>query len=253
MYALMIGAGRSTVNWRCHIRAVPGEHDVTLFSLVHGAWHGAWCFDLLATELRRLGHDVVAVDLPLEDAAAGAVRYAEVVAQSLGGCGRPAVMLGHSMAGLVLPLLPPLVPVQRLVLLCALLPRPGHPFADPAAGRISREDDGLIIDPAGRSRWSPERAVDALYGDVARDVARAAARRLRPQASLPFTEPTPLVRWPAVPTTAIYCAEDKIVPAALFAEQARAVADLEPLLLPGGHFPFLSSPRALAAHLDGLA
>jgi pimeloyl-ACP methyl ester carboxylesterase len=35
-----------------------------LFVLVHGAWHGAWCYTRLQTELALLGHRSIAVDLP---------------------------------------------------------------------------------------------------------------------------------------------------------------------------------------------
>src|SRR5438132_1148919 len=40
--------------------------------LVHGAWHGAWCFDRVLPRLRDAGVDAVAIDLPGhgEDAAA---------------------------------------------------------------------------------------------------------------------------------------------------------------------------------------
>src|SRR6516165_3586769 len=34
------------------------------FVLVHGGFHGAWCWDRVIPELRRLGHDALAVDLP---------------------------------------------------------------------------------------------------------------------------------------------------------------------------------------------
>jgi hypothetical protein len=32
------------------------------FALVHGAWHGAWCWERLAPFLQEAGHDVVAMD-----------------------------------------------------------------------------------------------------------------------------------------------------------------------------------------------
>ena len=34
------------------------------FVLVHGGFHGAWCWSRTAAELRRRGHDAVAVDVP---------------------------------------------------------------------------------------------------------------------------------------------------------------------------------------------
>jgi pimeloyl-ACP methyl ester carboxylesterase len=34
------------------------------FILIHGSWHGGWCFDHVADALRAAGHDVIAPDLP---------------------------------------------------------------------------------------------------------------------------------------------------------------------------------------------
>ena len=53
------------------------------FGLVHGAWHGAWCWERLVPELELLGHRTVAVDLPAEDPHAGLTRYAELTAAAL--------------------------------------------------------------------------------------------------------------------------------------------------------------------------
>ena len=46
------------------------------FALVHGAWHGSWCWDLLVEELTRRGHRCVAPDLPFDDpTATGLLRH----------------------------------------------------------------------------------------------------------------------------------------------------------------------------------
>jgi hypothetical protein len=76
---------------------------MSLFCLVHGAFLGAWCWDLLIPELEARGHEAVAMDLPLEDPDAGAVRYAEEVLQALQGAGDDVVLVGHSMSGLFIP------------------------------------------------------------------------------------------------------------------------------------------------------
>ncbi len=47
------------------------------FVLVHGSYHGAWCWDLLTPELERLGHRVISMDLPISDPGLGAAEYAE--------------------------------------------------------------------------------------------------------------------------------------------------------------------------------
>ena len=37
---------------------------MTKILLIHGSWHGAWCWHKVATRLRALGHEVCAPDLP---------------------------------------------------------------------------------------------------------------------------------------------------------------------------------------------
>ena len=49
---------------------------MTTFGLVHGAWHGGWCWQYLIPELEVRGHRAVAIDLPTDDPQAGAERYA---------------------------------------------------------------------------------------------------------------------------------------------------------------------------------
>jgi hypothetical protein len=38
---------------------------MTTFVLVHGAWHGGWCWRFVAPALRRAGHDVYTPSLKL--------------------------------------------------------------------------------------------------------------------------------------------------------------------------------------------
>ena len=61
------------------------------FVLVHGAWHGAWCFEAVGRELSALGHEVVAPNLPCDDISQTQYDYARLV-----GPQRDAVVVGHS-------------------------------------------------------------------------------------------------------------------------------------------------------------
>ena len=224
---------------------------MTTFTLVHGAWHGASCFDAFAAELERRGHRTVAVDLPCEDVAADTSAYARAVVEALPDTADDAVLVGHSLAGLTIPVVAALRPVRRLVFLCGLLPHPGLSFADrPREGPdvfVPNHDGGVARDELGRSYWTdPETARRVLYGDYSREVGLAAAERLRPQAQAPSTEPCPLERWPDVESAYVLCTEDRIVSPEWSRWAARERLGVEPIELPGSHSPFLSRPAELA-------
>ncbi len=228
---------------------------MSTFVMVHGAFHGAWCWDLLRPELERLGHDVVAMDLPIEDPSAGNVRYAEVVVEAIGDRD-DVIVVGHSLGGLTIPLVAAARPVRRLVYLCAFVPLPGHPFSDLFGdeGIFPEIPDGCgpIVDE-GMMSWPAEGAIRVLYPDCPPEVAAWAAGKLRRQSRAPHREICPLTALPAVPASVILCRDDMGIGPEWERRTARdrlgTVADE----LPGGHSPFLSRPGELAAMLDRIA
>ena len=56
---------------------------MTTFALLHGAWHGAWCWERLIEPLRERGHGAIAVDLPCDDVQAGLDATADAAAAFL--------------------------------------------------------------------------------------------------------------------------------------------------------------------------
>src|SRR6267378_458729 len=103
---------------------------MTTFALVHGAWHGAWCWEQLTPLLQHAGHDVVAMDLPSEDGAATFDTYADVVCAALDGRGDDVVLVGHSYGGNTVPLVAARRPLRHLVYLCAMIPDIGRSLFD---------------------------------------------------------------------------------------------------------------------------
>ena len=253
---------------------------MTVFVLVPGGWHGPDCWDLVAAELTARGHTAVAVDLPSTDPTAGAAVYAAAVGSALtaaagdaadpvgaagaGGAGgadtpllddgeqrrtRPGsdvVLVAHSLAGLVAPLVDG---VRHVVYLAAMLPEPGRSVDDRArAGeRMTRRGigRGQTAAPDGSTSWDPDAAVEWLYPDSPPELARAAAARLRPQQWRITAEPSPLTAWPEVPGTYVLCREDRIIDAD-WARPAATRRGLDLVELPGDHSPFLSRPADLA-------
>jgi alpha-beta hydrolase superfamily lysophospholipase len=74
--------------------------------LVHGAWHGPWCWRDFAEHLTGRGHDVRAAQLRGHDQAPDRIwhrvcHYVEDVQHSVAEFPAPPVLVGHSMGGLV--------------------------------------------------------------------------------------------------------------------------------------------------------
>jgi len=201
------------------------------FTLVHGAWHGGWAWDRLTPELEALGHTVATPDLPCDEPAADVQDYARFV---------PAadVVVGHSLGGLTIPL----VPARLRVFLCALVPGVG--LADTYVPGFG---DSRVSDDLGRSYYpDPD--------DGARELQYppelfALAQKLRRQSRVPRDGAAHGVV-PDGPRAYIVCTRD----AAIRPDWQRAVAreqlGVEPLELDAGHSPMLTHPRELAALLQ---
>src|SRR5918993_1501038 len=98
---------------------------MTTFVLVPGAGGSAWYWHRLVAELERRGHEAIAVGLPADDDGAGLEAYADAVVAAIGSRS-PVVLVAQSMGGLTAPLVCSRVPVELLVLLNAMVPRPGE-------------------------------------------------------------------------------------------------------------------------------
>ena len=227
---------------------------MALFALVHGAWHGAWCWDPLVAELEREGHGAIAVDLPCDAPAATFSTYADVVVEALDGEPEDVVVVGHSLGGHTIPLVADRRPVGALVYLCALLAEPGRSLLDQLGDEpetlLPRYRDGIAADDQDRSVWTDfDVAREVFYADCEEPVARAAFERLRPQAQAAHGEPCPLTAHPEVPRAYVLCTEDAIVNPDWSRRAAPRLLGVEPVELPGSHSPFLSRPAELAALL----
>jgi len=209
---------------------------VATFCLVHGAWHGGWAWDPVRGELEACGHHVVAPDLPCEDPGAGVVEYAAVVRAALRG-EDDAIVVGHSLGGLTIPL----VPARLHVFLCALVPGASqeHAFV-PGFG------DARVRDELGRSYY-PDPADAPRELQYPPEMA-ALASKLRRQAPVHAVETTL-----GGPAAYVVCARDAAIRPDWQRHVARDVLGVEPIELQSGHSPMLSHVRELADALTSLA
>jgi pimeloyl-ACP methyl ester carboxylesterase/ketosteroid isomerase-like protein len=229
------------------------------FALVHGAWHAAWCWERLAPELEARGHEVITMDLPSDVPGAGFDECADVVAAALDrATSRPLIVVGHSLAGLTIPLVPARREVDQLVYVCGVPPRLGSSFLEQVAAEPDMLDTRYVsglgeVDAEGNRGWvDPALAIEFMYADCDDETARAAVERLRPQSVLPYRTATSLREFPDVPATYVLCTEDRLVQSAWSERIAKDWLGAQVVRLPGSHSPFLSRPRDLAPVLDRL-
>jgi pimeloyl-ACP methyl ester carboxylesterase len=210
------------------------SYSVARFVFVHGAWHGAWCWQPLLDELERRGHETRAVDLPCDTVGLTVRDYAATV-----GPQPNAVVVGHSLGGLTIPL----VRASSWVFLAALVPADGI-----AARAMHPAFTGTRRDEHGRSYWPDEEtARKRLYPDLRADEAAWAFPQLRPQAPVDRVVGLPRGRCASIVTL-----RDEVVSPEYQVEAASALG-VDPLELDAGHSPFITHPVELAGLLEWFA
>lgn len=225
---------------------------MSIFALVHGSCQNAWVWHKVIPELESLGHRALAMDLPLENANAGASDYGNAVINAISDLDELPVVVGHSMAGMVVPVVASRRPVQSLIFLGAAIPKIGVSLADRFRGDESNmfQPDWPGKDPS-RNR---EHALHYVFHDCPPALAEQAIAQLRPQVSIRVvTEVPPFEGWPKVPKASIVCSEDRTINPEWSRWASRTLLGVEPVEIAGGHCPFLSRPKELAAVLSRLA
>jgi len=240
---------------------------MAVFVLVHGAFHGAWCWHKLMPELAALGHRAVALDLP--GLGEDRTPIAEVtldanvgrIADVIGKESEPVILVGHSMGGVSITATGEAVPerIRLLVYLTAFLPRDGESinrltqspamFAETGTRAIVRSEDGLSV------TVSPEGARERFYADCEEDDIAYCLARIRSQPFVIRDTPVRITpeRFGRVPRAYIECTEDRSISIAMQRELVARSPCRSVVSLTTGHSPFIAAPKRLAESLSGLA
>jgi pimeloyl-ACP methyl ester carboxylesterase len=216
---------------------------VTTFICLHGAGGRGAYWRLVAGELERRGHEVVAPDLPC-DQPVGLDVYVDTAVDAIGER-RDVVIVAQSLAGFVAPLVCTRVAVEQMVLVAAMVPRPGESGLEWWTN-TGHADAVAALD-------LPDDSPETLFTHDVPPEVLAAFEPPRDQTSTLFDEPWPLDAWPDVPTQFIVCRDDRFFPAGWLRAVVEDRLGIEPAVIPGGHCAFLSQPHALAgAILQGV-
>jgi len=220
---------------------------VTTFCLIHGSTQDSRGWNLLARELAAAGHEVVAPTLPTDEPGAGAVRCAQVVAESVPPSGR-LVLVAHSAGGLILPVAATLMPTALMVFLAAAIPVPGMSFVDQL-----RPDPAYMLnrDWIGQNPSEDDKAaLTFLFHDCSPEVAAwVLTTRLKWNPVTLYEEAFPLSDWPDVRSAYVLCRDDRTVRPEWSRRAARECLGVEAIEIPGGHCPHVARPSELASLL----
>jgi pimeloyl-ACP methyl ester carboxylesterase len=239
-----------------------GSENRPLIVLIHGAWHGAWCWAALQHELDNRGIASLAIDLPghgvstlpFSDLHGDAQHVVDVVGQ----LGRRVVLVGHSYGGAVVTEAAHRLfnaganVVSHLVYLAAFCLEAGESVMD-----LARHESGGPVDlgaamipiDGGLSSLDPDKAAPALYGDCDELAVSAALERLCPQPIATMVQAVGGSPWRTAPSTYVVCTRDRSVHPGH--QEYMATRCTNVVRLETDHSPFMSMTTETADILEG--
>lgn len=228
--------------------------------LIHGAGHGAWCWEVLAKHLAARGWAVTTLDLPgLGDDRAPPAQvtfddYVDAVLRAMKASDVPLMLAAHSMGGLPMSAAAEALPakVRSLLYITSLIPKNGESVAEIAVSMRNFAGPSAldIIRPsivAGAYEFDAEHAAAAFYNRCPPEIAAGAIARLRPQAIQPLRSTTRLstVHVESKRKAYVVCTDDRAIPVAAqrwFCDRSPEVIRYE---IDTDHSPFYSTPKKL--------
>jgi pimeloyl-ACP methyl ester carboxylesterase len=237
------------------------------FVLVHGAFGGAWCWEPVVGPLEAAGHTVETLDLP--GAGDDPTPVEGVTLESCAGrvCEQlrrrpePAVLVGHSMGGVIITQAASNCPdrVAALIYVAAFMPADGQSLLDLTRLPEGQDDQiqaNIVVEGDPPVATLPDEAtIEAVYNCCPREQALAAVARQRPQPVAPFATPVSIDEelLARIPRSYVFTGRDQSIPPAL---QRRMIAEhpcRRVIELDTDHAPQLSATNELVDALNELA
>ncbi|MFF8096920.1 alpha/beta fold hydrolase [Streptomyces sp. NPDC016675] len=212
--------------------------------LVHGAWHGGWCWDKLRAALDVEALQACTVNLPSAGGRSGIAEDVHVIREALAAIDGPVVVVAHSYGGIpVTQAIADAHNVIHVVYLAAFQLDVGESLLGFYGVPTPPESDV--------TQAVPDDPIAQFYADVPSFEAGKAVERLLPQSTQSFTDAVERAGWRDIPSTYIVCENDQAIPAER--QETLAVRSDEIHRLASSHSPFLSMPEDLSVLLSKIA
>jgi pimeloyl-ACP methyl ester carboxylesterase len=226
--------------------------------LVHGAFHGAWCWEAIVKGLAERDIEAIAVELPGHGQSSLPLRDlrgdAEAVARVLRSCREPVVLCGHSYGGAVIgEAVEAAHDVAQLVYIAAVVPDVGESFASGVPEIFEAPIAASLLpgEAEGSFEVDPERAGEIFYHDCDAELVAWAVAQLGPQGFSNLEDCVSRAPWRERPSTYVICEDDRTLDVA--AQRRAATRCTRALTWPTGHSPMLSRPELVVELLAEIA
>jgi pimeloyl-ACP methyl ester carboxylesterase len=232
-----------------------GKH----FVLIHGAWHGGWCWERVIKELEKSGHTAEAPTMPGHnpDDNRSDIKfenYVTKIIEVLNKQASPVVLVGHSSAGFLMQSAAPKVPdkIAQLIFLNAFILPNGKCQFDlvppeasegmTAAANASSDNSVPVIEDFVRNQ---------LMGGESAEMQDALISRLVPQPIAIFTTPVSTVDFAelTIPKTVLFCKDDASLPPGAYLGMAQGLGDYNLIEVAGSHEAVFTNPGVVAQGL----
>lgn len=228
------------------------------YLLIHGSWHRGIHFSTIVSQLKKLGHQVIANDLPGHNLTTTEEElkkiclndYCQAVCQWVKTAQYPITIIAHSLGGLVATQALEYCAdkVEEVIYVGAFVPQNGQAITD-----LLKHNKGSILQHVsipthdGTCSKLLEKHSREFYQGCNNDIAQTAFKNTVVEPNKPLKERVSLSNAIANTVTKKYilCEHDQIIIPTL--QQTMYITDSKTNIrkIPTGHFPFLQDPIAL--------
>jgi pimeloyl-ACP methyl ester carboxylesterase len=235
------------------------------YILVHGAWHGAWCWDKVVPLIQQHGHTATAIDLPAhgEDltpvADVSLQLYADKICEAISQQQEPVILVGHSLGGISITQAAEQCPsnIRKLVYLSAFLLPNGVArlgYGSDVEGSLI-DANKIISDDKKHVSFNLAGLKETFYHDCCADDIAKATKLIRPEPIAGIVTPVHYTteRFGRIPRAYIECLQDRAILPVLQKRMYTETPVAEVVTMGTSHSPFFSAAEQLVEHLIELA